>query len=54
MTSTLGDTLKDIKRRLDKIENDHKIENLASSHELKWLNNNIPDYLEKYFSKKEK
>ena len=39
MTSALGDTLKDIKRRLDKIENDHKIENLLSSHELEWLKN---------------
>lgn len=39
MTSALSDTLNNIKRRLDKIENDHKIENLLSSHELEWLKN---------------
>jgi len=34
MTSALSDTLNNIKKRLNKIENDHKIENLLSSHEL--------------------
>tara|TARA_R100001132_G_C3220023_1_gene59068 strand:+ start:321 stop:542 length:222 start_codon:yes stop_codon:yes gene_type:complete len=37
--SALGDTLNNIEKRLNKIENDHKIENLLSSHELEWLKN---------------
>ena len=31
-----------------------KLSEVFEQHFEKWLNNNIPDYLEKYFSKKEK
>ena len=31
-----------------------KLSEAFEQHFEKWLNNNIPDYLEKYFSKKEK
>ena len=33
---------------------DEKLSEVFDLHFEKWLNNNIPNYLEKYFSKKEK
>ena len=33
---------------------DEKLSEVFNLHFEKWLNNNIPNYLEKYFSKKEK
>ena len=33
---------------------DEKLSEIFDLHFEKWLNNNIPNYLEKYFSKKEK
>ena len=41
------------KQDIDKILKE-KLSELFDKHFENWLNNNIPDYLDKYFSKKEK
>jgi len=51
ITSFSHNSLK--KQDIDKILKE-KLSELFDKHFENWLNNNIPDYLDKYFSKKEK
>ena len=39
LISSIDSKVDILTKRVSLIEDDHKIENLASSHELKWLNN---------------